>query len=207
MVIIPASAAVAEGLTFTVGQITWTTHAGGLTTTTLEDTQIRSETAKVVVPITPTTTTATPITRPPLARYKGKQVDNSDLLEAIDCANHRLLKASNLVDSILCQADRAPAPNFFNSHRPTRATTHERLGTSLTITATPEGRTVKLKITSPNGNLPHGLSNAADQVSRHTRSLFRKIGLSSRQPKRPARHFVNMFSIRTLPEDKTASTN
>jgi len=31
MVIIPASAAVAEGLTFTVGQITWTTRTGSLT--------------------------------------------------------------------------------------------------------------------------------------------------------------------------------
>jgi len=49
MVIIPASAIVAEGLTFTVGQITWTTHAGGLTTTTLEENQIRSETEEVVV--------------------------------------------------------------------------------------------------------------------------------------------------------------
>jgi len=41
MVIIPASAVVAEGLTFIVGQITWTTHDGGLTTVTLEETQIQ----------------------------------------------------------------------------------------------------------------------------------------------------------------------
>jgi len=38
MVIVSASAAVAEGLTFTVGQITWTTHGGGLTTMTSEET-------------------------------------------------------------------------------------------------------------------------------------------------------------------------
>jgi len=38
MVIVPASEAVAEGLTFTVGQITWTTRGGGLTTTTLGET-------------------------------------------------------------------------------------------------------------------------------------------------------------------------
>jgi len=37
MVIIPASAAVAEGLKFTIGQITWTTHGGGLMTTTSEE--------------------------------------------------------------------------------------------------------------------------------------------------------------------------
>jgi len=38
MVIVPASAAVAEGLTFTVGQIMWTTHGDGFTTTTAEET-------------------------------------------------------------------------------------------------------------------------------------------------------------------------
>jgi len=59
MVIIPASIAVAEGLTFTVGQITWTTHDGGLTTTILEETQIQCEAAEVMVPITPATVATT----------------------------------------------------------------------------------------------------------------------------------------------------
>jgi hypothetical protein len=62
MVIISAFAAEAEGLTFTIGQITWMTHVGGLTTTTLEENQIRSETPEVVVPIMSTTTTTTPTT-------------------------------------------------------------------------------------------------------------------------------------------------
>jgi len=31
--------------------------------------------------------------------------------------------------------------------------------------------------------------------------------LSSQQPERPARYFINVVSIRTLPEDKTTSTN
>ena len=79
-------------------------------------------------------TTTTPTTRPPLPRYKGKRVDNSDLLEAIDHANHRL----GLVDSISDKTAQASTPKFFNSRRPTHATTHERLGTTL-ITATPEG--------------------------------------------------------------------
>ena len=131
--------------------------------------------AEAVIQITPTTTAATPITRPPLPRYKGKQVDNSDLLEAIDRANLRILEASNLVDSISCQADWAPAPNFF-SHRPTRAPTHERLGTSLTVTVTPEGRTVKLKTTSPNGSLPHGLIIT---TTRAASSPLRQYGLYS----------------------------
>jgi hypothetical protein len=139
MVVIPASATLAEGLTFTVGQITWTTRAGGLMTMTLEENQIRSETAEAVVPITPAMTTMTPTTRPLLPHYKGKQVNNSDLREAIDRANHRLLEVSNLVDLISHQTTRAPAPNFCESRRPTCATMHERLGTSLTVTATPEG--------------------------------------------------------------------
>jgi len=168
MVIILASVAVAEGLTFSVGQITWTTKVGGLTSTTLEETQIQSGTAEVMLPITSTTTTMTSRARPPLPRYKGKRVDNSDLIEAIDHADHKLLEASNLMDSVSCQPDQTPVSNFFDSHRPTRATTHERLGTSLTVTSTPKGQTVKLKIASPDKNFPHGLSNAADEVSRHT---------------------------------------
>jgi len=99
-VVIFASAAVAEGLTFTVGQITWTTRADGLTTTTLEENQIRSKTVEAVVPITSATTTMTPTTRPLLPHYKGNKVENFDLLEAIDRANHRLLKVSDLVDLI-----------------------------------------------------------------------------------------------------------
>jgi len=89
MVIIPASAAVPEGLTFTVGQITWTTHGGGLTTMTSEETQIRSGTTA-----TSTSITLTPSTRPPLPRYKGKKVDDSDLFQALDRADLSLLEAS-----------------------------------------------------------------------------------------------------------------
>jgi hypothetical protein len=50
MVTIPASATVPEGLTFTVGQITWTTCSGGFATTVPKEIQIRSE-------ITPSPTT------------------------------------------------------------------------------------------------------------------------------------------------------
>jgi len=95
MVIAPASTAVAEGLTFTVGKITWTTRGGGVMTTTLEEIQIQSGTVEASTPITPT-----PRTRPPLPCYRAKRVDNSDLLQALDRADHNLLEASNLVDSI-----------------------------------------------------------------------------------------------------------
>jgi hypothetical protein len=40
MVIIPDSTAVADGLLFTVGQITWTTGANSFTATTTEEAQI-----------------------------------------------------------------------------------------------------------------------------------------------------------------------
>ena len=98
MVIVPVFAVVAEGLTFTVGQITWTTRGDGLTTTTSEETQIRAAEAS-------TSITPTPRTRPPLPRYKAKRVDNSDLLQALDRADLKLLEASNLVDSISRKPD------------------------------------------------------------------------------------------------------
>jgi len=149
----------------------------------------------------------TPRSRPPLPCYKAKRVDNSDLLQALDHADHKLLEASNLVDSILRKSEQAATSNFFDFRRPTRVSTHERLETSLTITSTTTGRTVKFKTASPDQNFPHGLSNAADQFSRHTDSLFRKMGLSPGQTCRPARHFVNMLSIRILPDDKATNTN
>ena len=144
MVIVPASAAVAAGLTFTVGQITWTTHGGGLATMTSEETQIQSGTPKASTPITPT-----PRTRPPLPRYRAKRVDNSDLLQALDSANHKLLEASNLVNSISREPHTTTTSNFFDSRRPTRVSTHERLESSLTITSTTAGRTVKFKPAPP----------------------------------------------------------
>ena len=156
---------------------------------------------------TPTTLSAAPTTHPPLPRYKGKRVNNSDLLEAIDRANHKLSEASGLVNSISGQVTLMTSPDFHESTRPTRATTHERLGTSLTITATLEGRTVRSRTTFPKGSFPHGLNNAADQVSRYTRQLFGRIDLPPQQPTRPTRHFVNMVYVHILPEDDTASTN
>jgi hypothetical protein len=68
MVIIPVSAAVANGLTFTVGQITWT-GVNNFTATATEDAQIRSAsttsssaivlTTLAMAPTTPTTASTT----------------------------------------------------------------------------------------------------------------------------------------------------
>ena len=89
MVTIPASATVPEGLTLTVGQITCTTRSSGLTTTVSEETQIQSE-----ITSSPTTRTTAPSTRPPFQPYKGKKIDCSDLLQALDRADFKLLEAS-----------------------------------------------------------------------------------------------------------------
>jgi hypothetical protein len=189
MVIVPASTAVAEGLTFSVGQITWMTRGGGLATMTSEETQIQSGAAEASTPITPT-----PSTRPPLPCYKAKRVDNSDLLQALDRADLRLIEASKLLDLISRKPDQAASTNLFDSCRPTRVTTHEQLETSLTITSTPTGRSVKLK-TAQDQNCPYGLNNSADHYSRHTQSLFSRAGLSTGQSSQAARHYVNMVSI------------
>ena len=175
MVIILASAAVPEGLTFTVGQITWTTHGGGLTATVSEETQIQSG------------MTLAPSTRPPLPRYKGKKIDGSDLLR-VDRADLKLLEASRLVDGISRQPGQAAPTDFFNSHRPTRVVTHERLGTSLTITSTPSGWSVKLEA-DPDQGSPYGLNNSAVHYSRHIQSLFNEAGWLPKRSGRPARHY------------------
>jgi len=108
MVIVPASAAVAEGLTFTVGQITWTTRGGGLTTMTSKETQIRSGTAEASIPIMPT-----PRTKPTLPRYRAKRVDNSDILQALDRADHKLLESLQPCGFDLAQTRSGGISKFF----------------------------------------------------------------------------------------------
>ena len=157
-----------EGLTFIIGQITWTTHGDGLTTTTSEETQIRSGTTAASIPITPT-----PSTQPPLPRYRGKKVDDSDPFRALDRADLRLLEASRLVDGISRRSDQVVPTDSFDSCRPTRVFTHEQLGTSLTRTSTPTGRSVELKA-DPDQISPYGLNNSADHYSRHIQSLLTK---------------------------------
>jgi hypothetical protein len=87
MVIIPDSVAVADGLSFTIGQITWTTGVNSFIAAATEEVQIRSAsttsssaTALTTLAMAP----ATPITRRPLPCYKGRTIDNTDLIEAID---------------------------------------------------------------------------------------------------------------------------
>jgi hypothetical protein len=114
MVIIPDSAAVADGLSFTVGQITWTTGVNSFTATTTEEAQIQfasttssSATAPTTLAMaltTPAMAPTTPTTRQPLPRYKGRVIDNTDLIEAIDQVGHKLSQTLTLVDSIQNQS-------------------------------------------------------------------------------------------------------
>ena len=151
-------------------------------------------------------TTLTPSTRPPLPRYKGKKVDDSDLFRALDRADLRLLEASRLVDGISRRSDQVAPTDSFDSCRPTRVVTHERLGTSLTITSTPTGRSVELKA-DPDQSPPYGLNNSAVYYSRHIQSLFNRAGWLPKRSSRPARHYVNMVTIRELRDGQASSTN
>ena len=102
--------------------------------------------------------------------------------------------------------DQAALTDFFNSHRPTRVVTHERLGTSLTITSTPSGRSVKLEA-NPEENYPCGLNNSASLYSRRIQSLFNKAGWLLKKNGQPAHHYVNMVTIRELQDGQASSTN
>ena len=140
MVIIPGSMATPNGLTFTVGQITWTTGSDGFIVMTTEEAWIQSasttasptsatatttvDTAPTTVDTAPTTMdaapttmdlapttehlaptmpaspSATPTTCHPLPRYKGKQIDNTDLLDSIDRVGTKLAETLALVSTI-----------------------------------------------------------------------------------------------------------
>jgi hypothetical protein len=99
MVIIPDSVAMADGLSFTVGQITWTTGVNSFTATATEEAQIRSASttsSSAMAPVTLATATTTPAmaltmltTRRPLPHYKGRMIDNTNLIEAIDQVSHK----------------------------------------------------------------------------------------------------------------------
>ena len=115
MVIIPSSMAVPNGLTFTIGQITWTTGSDNFIAMTTEEGRIQSAStttssasamAPTMVDLAPATlasSLAMPITRHPLPRYKGRQIDNTDLLDSIDRVDTKLAETLALVSSIQSQ--------------------------------------------------------------------------------------------------------
>jgi len=99
-------------------------------------------TTAATVTATLATSPTTPTTRPPLPCYNGRRIDNSDLFEAIDHADHKLFETFDLVNSISGQTTWLTPSDCCGSSWSTRVITHERLGTGLTIIVTLERRTI-----------------------------------------------------------------
>ena len=163
MVIIPGSMATPNGLTFTIGQITWTTDFDDFIAMTPEEAQVQSAsttaspasaTAPTTVDLastTPASSSATPTTRRPLPRYKGRQIDNTDLLDSIDRVGTKLAETLALVSSIQGQPNEQVTTTHNRSTRPARASHPARLGTDLVVTSTPEGRSAHCRPASTMG--------------------------------------------------------
>ena len=155
MVIIPGSMATPNGLTFTIDQITWTTGSDNFIAMTTEEAQIQSASttaspASAIAPTTlglasatPASSSATPTTRRSLPRYKGRQIDNTDLLDSIDQVGTKLAETLALVDSIQNQPTEQLTTTHNRSTRPARASRPTRLGTDLVVTSTPEGHSIR----------------------------------------------------------------
>ena len=137
MVIISGPMATPSGLTFIVGQITWTTSSDDSIAMTAEEVWIQpaptttspaSATAPTTVNTAPTTghlasttPTAMPTTRHPLPRYKGKQIDNTDLLDSINRVSTKLAETLALVSAIQSQPNEQVTTLYNRSTQPARA--------------------------------------------------------------------------------------
>jgi hypothetical protein len=93
---------------------------------------------------TPATAPTTPTTCRPLLRYKGRTIDNTDLIEAIDQVSHKISQTLTLVYSIQNQSTEQVPLHHNRSTRPVRARRPTRLDIDLVVTATPKGRTIRL---------------------------------------------------------------
>ena len=102
--------------------------------------------ALTTVDLAPTTSaspSATPTTRHPLPRYKGKQINNTDLLDSIDRVSTKLAETLALVSSIQSQPNEQVTTTNNRSTRPAQASRPARLGMDLVVTSTPEGRSAR----------------------------------------------------------------
>jgi hypothetical protein len=111
MVIFLDSMATAAGLTFTIGQITWTTGSNDFAIAAMEEVQIRSASTTSPTPASTTTTLAlaslapvpsstTPATHRLLPRYQGRKLYSADLIDSIDQLGGKLSLTLSLVDSL-----------------------------------------------------------------------------------------------------------
>jgi hypothetical protein len=102
-------------------------------------------TTPATAPTSPATAPTTPTTRRPLSRYKGRVIDNTDLIEAIDQVSHKLSQTLTLVDSIQNQSTEQVLLNHNRSTQSVQARRSTQQDTDLVLTATPKGRTVRLR--------------------------------------------------------------
>jgi hypothetical protein len=154
MVIIPGSMATPNGLTFTIDQITWTTGTDNFIAMTMEEARIQSmsttaspasamaPTTLDLAPTTPASSSATSTTRRSHPRYKGRQIDNTDLLDSIDRVGTKLAETLALVDSIQNQPTEQVTTTHNRSTRLAWASHPAQLGTDLVVTSNPKGRSV-----------------------------------------------------------------
>ena len=93
----PTTTSLASATTPTTTATAPTTTDTALTTMDLAPTTVH------LAPTTPTSPSATPTTHHPLSRYKGKQIDNTDLLRSIDRVSTKLAETLALVSMIQSQ--------------------------------------------------------------------------------------------------------
>ena len=96
-----------------------------------------------LAPATLALSSATSTTRRSLPRYKGRQIDNTDLLDSINQVSTKLAETLALVDSIQNQPTEQVTTTHNRSNRPAQASHPARLDTDLMVTSTPEGRSVR----------------------------------------------------------------
>ena len=112
------------------------------TSTTASPASAMAPTTVDLAQATPASSSATPTTHRPLPRYKGKQIDNTDLLGSIDRVGAKLAETLALVSSIQSQPSEQVITTHNRSTQPARAIRPTRLGTDLMVPSTPEGRSI-----------------------------------------------------------------
>jgi hypothetical protein len=144
-------------------------------------TPVTAPTTLVTASTTPAMAPTTPTTCRPLPRYKGRTIDNTDLIEAIGQVSHKPSQTLTLVDSIQNQSTEQVPLHHNRSTRPVRARRPTRLDTDLVVTATPKGRMVCLRpVLTPGLRLlaedyqafPYGLENVSSEYAYRTPHLF-----------------------------------
>ena len=108
-------------------------------------------TAVDLAPTTPALLLATPTIRRSLPRYKGRQIDNTDLLDSIDRVGTKLAETLALVSSIQIGPNEQVTASHNRSTRPARASRPTRLGIDLVVISTPEGRSARRRPASATG--------------------------------------------------------